>query len=368
MHYQPKAPATPEHRRRIPVKNSPGMYKRGSRYQVMFRHRGKQKLKSFRTHEEAKRFQGSIHAGATLVSSRQPFRAYATDWIDKYHGGSAKGISEATRESYRDSLTRLAFPYFGPIRLDEIDAPFLRGYAEHLSKRGLAPDTVRRYVAPIKAMLSTAYNDGVLARNPAVGLRIVLPGDNEKRRTKRDGLTVQQTRDLLAEISADYSDLVYLLASTGVRVSEGLSVTWGDFQRDNEGRPVLQIRKSKSASGVRLLTVSPDTAHRLLKRREVANFSADSDPIFPNQYGKQIDAHNFRRRVFKPAAKRAGVPWATPHALRHGLATLMAEQGFSAAHIAAQLGHGDGGELALKRYIDVDRVESTAFADEAFSR
>jgi integrase len=61
-----------------------------------------------------------------------------------------------------------------------------------------------------------------------------------------------------------------------------------------------------------------------------------------------LDAHNSRRRIFKPAAERAVVPWATPQMLRHGLASLMAERGYSRAQIAAHLGHADGGVLALR--------------------
>ena len=55
--------------------------------------------------------------------------------------------------------------------------------------------------------------------------------------------------------------------------------------------------------------------------------------------------------VFNPARDAAGVPWATPHKLRHGLASLMAERGYSPAQIAAQLGHADGGALALRVYV-----------------
>lgn len=61
-----------------------------------------------------------------------------------------------------------------------------------------------------------------------------------------------------------------------------------------------------------------------------------------------IDGRNWRRRVFTPAAKGAGVPHATPHQLRHRMASLMASQGYSAAPIAAHLGHADGEQLALK--------------------
>ncbi|MGZ4320608.1 MAG: tyrosine-type recombinase/integrase [Solirubrobacteraceae bacterium] len=83
--------------------------------------------------------------------------------------------------------------------------------------------------------------------------------------------------------------------------------------------------------------------------------------------GTPIESHNWRQRVFNPAAERAGVPWATPHKLRHGLASLMANQGHSAARIAAHLGHADGGVLALRTYIHADPLEDASFIDDAFS-
>jgi integrase len=73
--------------------------------------------------------------------------------------------------------------------------------------------------------------------------------------------------------------------------------------------------------------------------------------------------HNFRQRVFKPAAERAGVAWATPHKLRHGLASPMSEQGFSAAAIAAQLGHADNGVTALRWYVHSEAPRALDFID-----
>jgi integrase len=103
-----------------------------------------------------------------------------------------------------------------------------------------------------------------------------------------------------------------------------------------------------------------------IRRRTVAGFGAATDPIFPNATGAPMDDHNYRRRVFKPAAKRAGVPWATPHKLRHGMASLMAEQGYGAADIAAMLGHADGGVLALKTYIH-PKVRAVDFVDDVLA-
>jgi hypothetical protein len=52
--------------------------------------------------------------------------------------------------------------------------------------------------------------------------------------------------------------------------------------------------------------------------------------------------------------------------LRHGLASLMARERYSASDIAAHLGHADGGVLALRTYIHSDGLESTDFIDCGF--
>jgi len=104
-----------------------------------------------------------------------------------------------------------------------------------------------------------------------------------------------------------------------------------------------------------------------MSRRSSSRFAAEADPIFPSAVGTPMDPYNYRRQVFRPAAARAGVPWATPHTLRHAVATLMAEQGCSPAQIAAHLGHADGGVLALRTYIHADPLGSADFIDVALA-
>jgi hypothetical protein len=92
-----------------------------------------------------------------------------------------------------------------------------------------------------------------------------------------------------------------------------------------------------------------------------------SSPIFPNRFGEPIDAHNYRQRIFNPAAEKAGVAWATPHSLRHGLASLMADHGRTASQIASLLGHADGGVLALRTYIHAELIDTPDFIDGALA-
>jgi integrase len=360
----PTPSATPSHRRAIPVPRHPGIFRKGGRYQVRWRHHGRQRAKSFRTLTEAVKFKARTITGDTLPTSREPFRRYAMRWLDTYSGRTARGLSPRTRESYRDAITRFAIPYLGTVPLDRIDPPLVRDFITHLASKGLAPASVRRAYAPVRALLATAYEDGGLRINPASGVRVVV-ADQRDRKPRR--LTADQTRALLAQMPPEHADLAYLLATTGCRISEALAARWRDIAPDAAGRPALTIPKAKTPSGERTIPLSPQTARRLTKRRADARFAGGDEPLFPSSVGTPLDPHNYRRQVFHPAAKRAGVPWATPHMLRHGLATLMAERGYSPARIAAQLGHADGGVLALRTYVHADPLDSPEFIDSALA-
>jgi hypothetical protein len=54
----------------------PGIYRKGSRYLVQWRHKRRQRARSFRTLTEASRFKGQIVSGDTRPTSREPFRRY----------------------------------------------------------------------------------------------------------------------------------------------------------------------------------------------------------------------------------------------------------------------------------------------------
>ena len=364
MQDEPTGQPIPEHRRMLAVKGHPGVYRKGSRYLVRWRHHGRLKARSFRTLTDATRFKAQTASGDTQTSSREPFRRYAAQWIDSYTGRTAGGISDSTRESYRDAVTRFAIPFFGTVPLDRIDPPLLREFIDHMARKGLAPASVRRFYAPVRALLATAHADGYLRSNPTQGVRVII---RDERHQKPRRLTAQQTQALLKAMPAEHADLAYFLASTGCRISEALATRWRDIGQSSQGRPVLTIPKSKTPSGERTIPLSPLTVRRLTKRRADSRYADDDYPIFPSSTGTPLDPRNYRRTVFRPAAKLAGVDWATPHALRHGLASLLAEHGFSAAQIAAHLGHADGGVLALRTYIHADPLESADFVDGIFS-
>lgn len=364
--------------RRVPVDGHPGIYRWRGKYYVRFRdHHNRERGRSHRTLTLAVRFKGQIDSGDKQVTSRVAFKTYALEWIDTYTGRTNRGLSEATREHYRDALDRYAIPFFKNTRLEQIDPPMVRRFIAELTKvkpnkpnqrrkfqRKLnAPATVRANYAPVRALLATAWDDGLLKSNPAAGVRVVV---KDTRPQKPKWLSVAQTKRLLAAMPAGDADLAFVLAATGCRISELLAALWEDIGPDEDGRIVLRIRKSKTPAGLREIPLSAETTRRLMKRRAEARYAGDGHSIFPSSIGTPINPNNYRRDVFNVARERAGVPWATPHKLRHGLASLMARHGYNAAQIAMMLGHNDGGVLAMRTYIHPEPLDSMEFVDEAF--
>lgn len=326
----------------------PGVYATGTGYLVKWRDGDRQCSRSFATLAEARKFKAKTTGGETRPTSRQPFSRYADEWLAEYGGRKSTGISAGTIESYRYALDHYAKPFFGSRKLDAIGPKLVDEFIASLAKQGLAPNTIRRYLAPVKALFATAVRHELIASNPTAEVRVTVP---DTRPVKPKRLTVEQTRALLAEIPAEHADLVYLLATTGLRISEALNVRWDDLTVV-DGRPHLTVTKSKTAAGLRTIPLDPATARRLTKRRATAT----SGWVFPSRAGTPLDARNWRRNVFRPAAERAGVAWATPHKLRHTQASIMLDHGYTDAQVANRLGHADGGVLVKKIYGHPEQV------------
>jgi integrase len=105
-------------------------------------------------------------------------------------------------------------------------------------------------------------------------------------------------------------------------------------QRDRIGPP-------KSKAGRRTVPLSGRVAAELRPRRAEAEWHRADDLVFPSGAGTVMLDANLRRRVLQPAARAAGVPWCSFHALRHTAATLMFGQGRNVKQVQYWLGHSD---------------------------
>ena len=79
-----------------------------------------------------------------------------------------RGSAEGTRVLYGtdvEELARWAVPY--ALAPADVDYPWLRRYAAQLAERGLAPRTVARKLAGLRACFRVLVEHGVMEANPA---------------------------------------------------------------------------------------------------------------------------------------------------------------------------------------------------------
>ena len=93
----------------------PGIYRRGSRYTVVYRDpSGRKRKLTARTLAEARDLQARVKADVARGEYRDPgnvtLAEYVETWIESYQGRTSRGFREATRADYRSALTRHALP------------------------------------------------------------------------------------------------------------------------------------------------------------------------------------------------------------------------------------------------------------------
>lgn len=327
----------------------PGIFQRGSRYTFRYRDRqGKIRRGSARTISEAKdlraRLQADVARGEFHPEARITFAEYARQWVDTYSGRTSRGLRDETRADYRKRLEQDAIPHLGRMRLSAITAADVRGLVQHVAARGVAQNTVRLALAPVKACLATAVEDGLIRQNPASGVRIAV-ATAEPDAAEVKALSEDELARLVAATAADWQLFIRVLAQTGLRISEMIALTYGDVdlghhrvhvrRRVRNGR----VGPPKSRYGRRSVPLTQSLSRELWARRKAAERAGDGDLVWPSHAGGYLSVQNLHRDVLGPARKAAGVEWAGFHTLRHTCGTILFRRGLNAKQVQLWLGH-----------------------------
>jgi integrase len=217
----------------------------------------------------------------------------------------------------------------------------IKRFAGMLAERGLSPSSVRNALAPVRALFATAFEEGLIRSNPAAGLRIAQRAPDEQERQSK-ALTEEELLAFLDALPHEWRLFFEFLAHTGLRIGEAIALTWADLDL---GKKRVHVRKRlyrgrldtpKSRYGLRAVPISDGIAQALWRQRRGA---PDQAPLFPSKIGTHLDPAKVFSRVLKPAARKAGVPWAGFHTLRHTCATILFRHGVNAKQVQVWLGH-----------------------------
>jgi integrase len=281
---------------------------------------------------------------------------YARLWIEEYSGRTSRGLDQSTRHDYRRSLELHALPTLGPLRLQDVTPRDIREVILGLERAGQAPSSVSKNLAPVRAMLATAVEEGLIIANPGSAVRIAgRRADYEDR--ERRILTRAEIAVFFGGLPAQWHLFFGLLLHTGVRISEAVGLRWDDITLDDQ--PHVRIRRQvcrgrvkapKSRYGRRDIPLSPGMTAALVTRRDSEAKADLAGQVFRSASGGCLDVSNVRRRVLAPAAERAGIGRIGFHTFRHTCASLLFAAGKDLKQVQHWLGHHDPA-FTLSTYI-----------------
>jgi integrase len=362
-------------KRRLTKTKTPGVYRRVDAngntisYVAVIEVAGKQRKRSARTYDAARRIKRESDTDRDRGELQEPtatgFLAFLDEWIERYRGQGRRGFRENTRDEYRRLIDNYARPYF-PSKLKLVDvttfrlARFVDWLADEDEQgKRLSDSTIANIVIPLRAALTTAKREGLIRHNPSQGL--ALPHREEVEEDEGEGEIKVFTREQLAGVLAmapeQYKLLFEVLATTGLRISEGMALQRLHFQIDGS-TPEVCVRRAivrgrveppKTKYGRREVALPAPLVHRLR-----AHFAAQPDQdstalVFTNRDGNVLEYGNLLRRHLKPIVEEVNAPWAGFHTFRHTFASLHLSRGTNLLQLSRALGHHSAA-FTLSRY------------------
>jgi integrase/recombinase XerD len=268
--------------------------------------------------------------------------------------------SPRTVEAYRRDLADAA-KALAPARLGAATPDLLQGYVSRMATAGLAPTTVARRVAALRALYRHLVLLGVRGDNPAAALD--LP---RRARTLPRTLSAAEAERLVEAASGvqprDLRDraLLELLYGAGLRVSEAVGLERGGV--DLEGRLVRVTGKGDKQRVVPIGRAASEALRLYLSRGRPFLDTRHRPELFLNAKGGPLTrAGAFL--IVRAVAARAGLDpeRVHPHLLRHSFATHLLEGGADLRSVQEMLGHADLATTELYTHVSDTRRREQYF-------
>lgn len=245
---------------------------------------------------------------------------------------------------------------------DQSDA---RRFLSELAKDGAGATTVRRKLAALRTFYRYLQREGDVADNPFLTLK-----GPRKVKTLPKVLSISDIQKFLdaplkkfsegrsGEFSALRDTAVFeFLYSTGCRISEAISVRWGDVDF-SRGTLIVTGKGSKD----RLVILGSKALAALLRLKDhlSATKSAlaleDSHVFLSDRFQKA--SPRFIERRMKTYLRETGLPEdLSPHKLRHSFATHLLDAGADLRSVQEMLGHASLSTTQIYTHVSVERLK-----------
>lgn len=307
----------------------------------------------------SKAFELKREAAAWLVEQRSLYNA--GEYVEAARGAVTFGdyakawrkrrdVKDSTRAFYK-SLTDNQLDVFDDRPLDALTDDDIEDHLVGL-RDDYSPRTVRGAATVLSAVLEDAVDRRVLTRSPMPSQRRlakVLPASPKPRNPNTRFLTREEVDRLAEAIEPTYRAMVLVGAFGGLRWGEAAALSPVDIDFPNRLLRVHHnLAQPDRGTPYRDPSMKTDSSKRTIAlggladvlEAHVAEY-ATNDWLFHDSKGGPLRDSNWRRRVWLPAAEKAGLtpPPLRFHDLRHTCAAWLIGQGESVLVLQTRLGH-----------------------------
>jgi integrase len=305
------------------------------RYRVRWREHGRNRAETFDRRRDAELFEADVRRRKQLGTLSQLESGAET--LDEYVTGTwvpvhATALAPRTRSVYAAVYDCHLSSHLGSVPLREITPEAVATWQAGRLSAGVRPHAVRKALTLLSSIMQRATEAQRIQFNP---VRLARKTKLPPTRAVRPLAPVSVER-IRANLGMRDATLVSVLAYAGLRPGEALDLRWGDVL---DRTLLVSAPKTGRRRNVRLLG---PLAADLAAWRLASGRPSPKSFVFPSAVGRRWSDEAYKswaRHAFSRAARSAGVPEATPYALRHSFVSLLLAEGRSVLDVASQAGH-----------------------------
>lgn len=312
-------------------------YGKGSRWWAVWSEGGVERKKSFKTKDAAQAHLAYIehHQRSGTYVSQDRGRVFVRDIIGEWVDAQAH-LKPSTLAATKSDVRATILPYWGDMILADIKRADVQAWVSGMTKAARTVDTI---YGRFRTFLNWCVEEGRIPASPAHGVN--LPKGHKREHIY---LTVAEVEKLAAAIGDQYADLVWFLATTGLRFGEAAELRTKDVDlrrgRVGVNRSVTDVHGKLVIGPPKNGTTRTVPVTAFMAERLRARLGGRDDLIFTTERGKQLRSNNFKRRDYDTAVQTSGLPldlWV--HDLRHTAASWAVRSGASVKSVQRMLGH-----------------------------
>ncbi len=281
--------------------------------------------------------------GSLAISddARLSFGDIAQRWMD-----ATSHTLKASSITRRNTCLKNLAPFFAGVSIRNVQPQHCERWVKGRASQ-IAPQTMAHELNAMRAVFDYAVEHGLMLSNPAKKIKrrkvvqsaMVVP-TREQFRQIVDAIRASDGREDSQRKAAPGADLVELLAYSGCRIHEAVTLTWADVDFVKGAVTVTGGERGTKNHENRTIPMT-DALRGVLQRLRDAGQPKPTDRISP------IDS---AKKCLGTACRRLGCPAFTHHDFRHFFATTCIESGVDIPTVSRWLGHKDGGALAMRVY------------------